>query len=387
MAPARDPALEVPFAGLLREPLFWAAITAFSGALVGLMGTFWQARLLTSYGFDLSAELYSGAMQGCGQAIAALSLLAVPALIGGPRTGSRASHLAGRLAALVGGVLIVASAAASAAAVYYLWYLNTGEMRYDTEPPPALADASFSASMYLPPTVVLPFALLALARRRWRLGALILGLCVSAVPLGLVWIVFSSTGPGDEGMAGFALFGFLGWGVSLLEAPLWGLLGVVLWRAARERSYGDAERLQAEENRKSARRLYEEGLARNDLRVVAELVSEQFRDLRRGARGRLAMERLVADLWASYPDLTVSVEDQEAEGDVVRTRLVLSGTDRGRGVMWYPPTGRRVSFGAEFVDRFRGGELVEHAGRADTAGLLRQLGHREGGRPGSTPNS
>jgi predicted ester cyclase len=83
------------------------------------------------------------------------------------------------------------------------------------------------------------------------------------------------------------------------------------------------------------------------------------------------MGRLVADLWASYPDLEVSVKGQEAEGDLVRTRLVLSGPDRGRGVMWYPPTGRRVSFGAEFVDRFLRGETVEHAGEADTEGLLR----------------
>lgn len=47
--------------------------------------------------------------------------------------------------------------------------------------------------------------------------------------------------------------------------------------------------------------------------------------------------------------------------------------------MWYPPTGRWVSFEAEFADRFRGGELVEHTGWVDTEGLLRQLGHhREG---------
>ena len=78
-----------------------------------------------------------------------------------------------------------------------------------------------------------------------------------------------------------------------------------------------------------------------------------------------------------YPDLEVSVESQEAEGDVVRTRLTISGTDRGSGVMWYPPTGRRVSFEAEFVDRFSGGLLVEHAGRVETEGLLRQLGHHE----------
>jgi hypothetical protein len=41
--------------------------------------------------------------------------------------------------------------------------------------------------------------------------------------------------------------------------------------------------------------------------------------------------------------------------------------------------GQRVSFAAEFVDRFSGGLLVEHVGRADTERLLRLLGyHREG---------
>jgi predicted ester cyclase len=110
------------------------------------------------------------------------------------------------------------------------------------------------------------------------------------------------------------------------------------------------------------------------------VVSEDFLHLGSGASGagKLGMERIVSDLWASYPDLEVSVEGQETEGDLVRTRLTISGTDRG-GVMWYPPTGRRVSFEAEFVDRFSGGLMVEHAGRADTEGLLRQLGHhREG---------
>ena len=137
-----------------------------------------------------------------------------------------------------------------------------------------------------------------------------------------------------------------------------------------------AERRQGEENRKKALRLYKVGLGNRDPSVVEEVVSKDFRDPRPGVSGKAGMGRFVADLWASYPDLSVSVEDQEAEGNVVRTRLVLSGTDRGSGVMWYPPTGRRVSFEAEFTDRFRGGELVEHTGWVDTEGLLRQLGHR-----------
>ena len=126
----------------------------------------------------------------------------------------------------------------------------------------------------------------------------------------------------------------------------------------------------AEENRRKARRLYEEGLGRGDLSVVDELTSEDFRDLRHGVSGRQGMRRVVLTLRESFPDLTVHVEGQETEGDLVRTRLLLSGTDR-RGVLWYPATNRHVAFSAEFVDRFSGGELVEHGGSTDTEGLLR----------------
>jgi predicted ester cyclase len=134
----------------------------------------------------------------------------------------------------------------------------------------------------------------------------------------------------------------------------------------------------ARENREKARRLYEEGLGRGDLSLLKGMVSEDFRDLRHGERGEKGMERVVLRLRQSFPDLSISVDAQEADHDSVRTRLTLSGTDRGTGVMWYPPTGRRVSFSAEFVDRFSGGgELMEHDGSTDTKGLLRQLGHLE----------
>ncbi|MBA2511597.1 MAG: ester cyclase, partial [Rubrobacteraceae bacterium] len=75
---------------------------------------------------------------------------------------------------------------------------------------------------------------------------------------------------------------------------------------------------------------------------------------------------------------------QRAEGDLVRTRLTLSGTDRG-GVLWYPPTGRQATFTAEFVDRFVEGLLIEHSGQADTEELLRQLGLTQAHAPSPSP--
>jgi predicted ester cyclase len=244
-------------------------------------------------------------------------------------------------------------------------------------PVPGLEISAYYAIAFLPPVVLLPFAALALSARERRLGGLLCGLFVLSVPFGALryWLSppepTATIEPTTELVASV-----LGWypsGVGLLEAPLWVLLGVMFARRARAGALGEAFRVRERENVAAARRLYEEGLGRGDASVLDELVSEDFRDPKRGSRGRPGMERVFSALWGSYPDLVVSVEDQRAEDDLVKTRVVLSGTDTG-GVLWYPPTGRRATFAAEFVDRFSDGRLVEHSGEADTEGLLRQLG-------------
>ena len=368
MAPGRDPVVRVPFAALLRQPLLLATAAVFVGCVVGLLGTFRQAALEVSYNSTFSAMLFAAAAQAAGEALAALSLLGVPALLG--------SRTAGRRAAYAGGVLLLLLVAASAASVFSLWYENTGDRIHDTTAqPPLLWDVAFWTTLFLPAAVVVPFILAALMCRSWRLGALLAGLCVLAFPFGVVQFFLSPPDASYQPSAAPWLLGLLGTGVSLPEAALYGMLGTMFFREARERAYGKAERLEAEENRKKARRLYEDGLGRGDLSVVDELASENFRDLRHGGRGRLGMERILRDLWESFPDFTVEVMRQEAKGDLVRTSLLLCGTGRGRGVLFRPPTGRPATFSAEFVDRFSRGKLVEHDGSTDTEGLLRQLDH------------
>jgi predicted ester cyclase len=382
MAAARDPALRASRLALLRQPLSWAAVAALVGCALGLLGTFREAAWVVSQEAALSATLFAPVAKASGQLLVAVSLLGVPSLLGdGPIKSERWTSVSG-------GVLILLVVASTAASPLFFWL---------APPNPSLPyAASFWVSVLLlavvllppvvlPPAVALPYAVAAFLDRKARLGALLAGLCALNLPFLRIQELLFPPDPDFywEPSAAPVLLGGNGWGVGLPEAPLWVLLGWLLLRAARWRSYGEAARLEAKENAKRARRLYEEGLGRNEPSAVEGLISKDFRDLRRGARGRLAMERFVSELWASYPDLSVSVEGQETEGDVVRSSVVLSGTDRGRGVMWYPPTGRRVSFEAWFVDRFRGGKLVEHVGEADTEELLRQLGHRrEGGATG-----
>jgi predicted ester cyclase len=329
------------------------ASAAFLGSAVGLAGTF------TSSSWAVWASSSGGLL-------AALSLFGVASLLGGESWAAR-----------VGVVLLLLWLAVSLSFVLYslLWRPEPGS----SSAPPFAFLILLHASLWGEPAAVLPFALGSLfgARRR-GLGALIL---VLSVPDQLLLFLYVTSMGADISLSEIeTLVGPLSSpasGVGVPEAVLWVSVGVLLFGEARRRALSKARREVAEENRLKALRLYEEGLGRGDHSAVDEVVSEDFREIGGGARGKQGMERIVSDLRASYPDLSVSVEGQETEGDLVRTRLTISGTDRGSGVMWYPPTGRPVSFEVEFVDRFSGGLLVEHAGRADTERLLRQLGHHE----------
>jgi len=361
----------VPSAKLLREQLFWASAAAFVGVVMGLAGTLslaaWESDAASggvTSGFPALADV--GYWVGL---LAVLSLLGVPALLD---ERSRARRIGtALLLAWLAVQLAVALAVPYAFSLYpSLW-----------SPKGLLAVVLFLAWVVaidlLGSAALLSLALGAFSSGARRLGAVLL---ILGVPGGSLFYsaLYALTGTdavsGQLAVTATLLFGS---DLGVAEACLFTLLGAMLLGGARRR----AERRQAEENCKTALRLYEVGLGKNDPSVVKEVVSKDFRDPRRGVAslGKAGMRRIVSDLWASYPDLEVSVEGQEAEGDVVRTRLMLSGTDRGSRVMWYPPTGRRVSFEAEFTDRFRGGELVEHTGWVETELFLRQLGHRREG--------
>ena len=77
--------------------------------------------------------------------------------------------------------------------------------------------------------------------------------------------------------------------------------------------------------------------------------------------------------WCAFPDLHITVEDMVGEGDKVSWRLLVSGTHEAefRGV---PPTGRQVTFGAQYIFRFRDGRIVERWTNFDRLGVMVQLG-------------
>jgi len=77
-------------------------------------------------------------------------------------------------------------------------------------------------------------------------------------------------------------------------------------------------------------------------------------------------------LRAAFPDLSVTIEDIVAEGDLVAVRGTWRGTHQGefRGV---PAIGRRIEFGGMVFWRIGSGQIRERWGLIDTPTLMRQL--------------
>lgn len=131
-----------------------------------------------------------------------------------------------------------------------------------------------------------------------------------------------------------------------------------------------------ERARAIARRHFEEVWAGANLSVADEIYAPQcvghcgaFPD----QHGYPESEKAVVERdRATFPDLTVAILDQIAEGDRVTTRWLATGTHLGGTQA--PPTGNTVRFTGIHIHRLEGDKIVEVWALDDLLGLLQQMG-------------
>ncbi len=75
---------------------------------------------------------------------------------------------------------------------------------------------------------------------------------------------------------------------------------------------------------------------------------------------------------AAFPDFRYAIEDVIAEGDKVVGRLTMHGTHEGE-FLGHAPTGKPVEMKIITIVRIADGKIVEHWGRPDLVGFMRQL--------------
>jgi steroid delta-isomerase-like uncharacterized protein len=79
-------------------------------------------------------------------------------------------------------------------------------------------------------------------------------------------------------------------------------------------------------------------------------------------------------MWhAAFPDEQTVFDDQVAEGDKVVSQMTATATHTGE-FQGIPPTGKRITVTAIWIERIAGGRIVERWGEVDMLGVMQQLG-------------
>ena len=130
-----------------------------------------------------------------------------------------------------------------------------------------------------------------------------------------------------------------------------------------------------EQNKALAQRILAEGDKKN-LDILDEVCTPDYRYRFPSSAEPINLEQH-KELWLSFnvafPDLTHTIEEIYADGDIVVARETLRGTHEGE-FSGIPPTGKKVEFCAVAIYRFSNGKFAEFWADADLLGLYQQLG-------------
>ena len=131
----------------------------------------------------------------------------------------------------------------------------------------------------------------------------------------------------------------------------------------------------SQHNKDLVRRLIKE-VENGNVAVIDELLAPDFVDhdlLPDQEPDRESYKRGLAKDHAAFSNLSITVEDQIAEGDKVVTRLTWRGThDKGK-ILGKPPTGKKVESTAIFVHRISEGKIKEEWSASDLVERVREL--------------
>jgi predicted ester cyclase len=129
-------------------------------------------------------------------------------------------------------------------------------------------------------------------------------------------------------------------------------------------------------NKQLVRQFYEQVVSTGDINRVSQFVAPSCVELdgeRRVPSGTEGMIAHIQGVRGVYPDLEVAINRQIAEGDLVATEIIATGTHTGEW-LGIGPTGKRLVFTGVNIDRVVDGRIVEHGGAANMLGPLLAAG-------------
>jgi steroid delta-isomerase-like uncharacterized protein len=128
-------------------------------------------------------------------------------------------------------------------------------------------------------------------------------------------------------------------------------------------------------------RRHHAALNSGDVAVAAAFFAEDTRN--HGAPvGRKGVLRVLTDIYETFPDWRMDIQNLAAIGDDVVVRVIVTGTHKGVGkipvngglLVGVPPTGK--SFKVQHIHWYtlKDGLIVEHRANRDDVGMMQELG-------------
>jgi steroid delta-isomerase-like uncharacterized protein len=130
----------------------------------------------------------------------------------------------------------------------------------------------------------------------------------------------------------------------------------------------------SEQNKRLARRWFEDLFSRGNLDAANEILSAEFVDHlpREQERGIEELKHYVTIYRTAFPDIQDTVEEIVAEADKVVVRWRSRGTHQGE-FLGVAPTGRHVTFTGMRLFRIAENKIAESWVNIDERGLQEQL--------------
>jgi steroid delta-isomerase-like uncharacterized protein len=130
----------------------------------------------------------------------------------------------------------------------------------------------------------------------------------------------------------------------------------------------------SEANKALDRRVFEEVYNKGNLALFDEFYADcvWYRPETGEIKGE-TLKQFMSSVYAAFPDIRFTIEDQVAEGDKLVTRWSCTGTHQGE-FMGLAPTGKKVTSSGMTISRIVEGKYVEVRQEWDSLGLFQQLG-------------
>ncbi len=134
--------------------------------------------------------------------------------------------------------------------------------------------------------------------------------------------------------------------------------------------------MSSDDNKLLVRHYIEEVINTGNVDAIEEFIGPGYVEVHEGKRyavGVKGAKEHVLGVRQTYPDLTLTVERQIAEGEWVATGITARGTHQG---LWLGlrPTGKVVTYTGVNVNRVVDGRIVEHGGAANLLEPLLGIG-------------